>query len=80
MLNCAQKLLVAPGFAKNRDVVMGVSGTDTLPQTVFYFADSDRGQLVLVFEGREIPGCPDLIQGYIDNNMREGDRALVAGR
>ena len=80
MFYFAQELLVAPGFAKNRDVVIGVSGTDALPQTVFYFADSDRGQLVLLVKGREVPGCPDLVQGYIDNNMRDGNRALVAGR
>ena len=48
MFDFAQDNLVTPSFVKNGDIVIVISGTDTLPQAMFYFLDCSRGRLLLV--------------------------------
>ena len=48
MFDFTQDLLVAPSFVKNRNIVMVISGTDSLPQAMFYFPNCSRGRLLLI--------------------------------
>ena len=80
MFDFTQDLLVAPRLVENRNIVKIISGTHQLPQAMFYFTNCSRGWLLLVFESREIPSRPDLIQSDVNNYMHKSDRVLLAGR
>ena len=57
---------MTPSFVKHGDVVVIISGVNSLPQAMFNFADGCRGRLLLVFKSRQIPSRPDLIQSDVD--------------